>query len=132
MTVDSVLDALKKLKEISKVSPDEFFSDWKLHASALWYFYTLIQGLLDLTGKLIVKKGFRQPTSYADYIYVLGENGIIPKDKIKNFVKMAKFRNVLAHTYSSINLVLIFEFLKKNLCDVEEFPRILVKELREG
>ena len=45
---------------------------------------------------------------------------------------MAKFRNVLAHAYSSINLVLIFEFLKKNLCDVEEFPRILVKELREG
>ena len=121
MTIDSVMDALQKLKELSKVSRDKFLSDWKIYGTTLWYFYTLIQGLLDLSGKLIAKKGFRKPSTYADYIYVLAENGIIPDNKTKDFVQMAKFRNVLSHGYTTINLGAVYDFLQDYLGDAEYF-----------
>jgi len=132
MTVDVVIDSIQKLKEISKADINEFLSDWKLHATALWYLYTLIQGLLDLAGKLIAKRGFRKPKSYADYIYVLAENNIIPKEKINNFVEMARFRNVLAHAYANINLRLVYEFLQQNLQDADRLLKILIKELERS
>lgn len=88
--------------------------------------------LLDLAGKLIAKRGFRKPKSYADYIYVLAENNIIPKEKINNFVEMARFRNVLAYAYANINLRLVYEFLQQNLQDADRLLKILIKELERS
>jgi len=130
MTIDAVLDSLQKLKELAKVSKTEFLSNWKVYGTALWFFYTLIQGLLDLAGKLIAKRGFRKPKSYADYIYVLAENDIIPKEKVKDLIEMAKFRNVLAHGYASLNLDAVYDFLQNYLGDAEFLLKILIRELR--
>ena len=104
MSEEAVRDAINKLKEISKVKKAEFLSNWKLHNSALWLLYTAIQGCIDIAMHVISSKTLRTPESYSDAFYVLAEAGIINPSEAEEFADMARFRNVLAHTYARVNL----------------------------
>lgn len=123
------MDALNKLKEISRASKSEFLVDWKLQGSAAWYLYIAVQGCIDLAAKLIAAKALKTPESYADTFYILAEAGILNSNEAENFVKMAKFRNVLAHAYARIDLELVYEILQTKLDDIENCLKKLSKEL---
>ena len=44
---------------------------------------------------------------------------------------MAKFRNVLVHAYSSLDVVFIHKKLKADLVDVKEYLKIISRKLNE-
>jgi uncharacterized protein YutE (UPF0331/DUF86 family) len=129
VTVESVRDAIDKLKELSsKTSRTIFMSDWKLQGTVLWLFYTALQGCIDLAAKLISAMGKKTPDSYSDAFRILGEAGVFTPEEAERFSNMAEFRNVLAHSYTSVNLELVYEQLQHGLADIESCLRKLVKE----
>jgi len=48
--------------------------------------------------------GLRTPESYADAFNVLSEEKIIPPDLAKILASMAKFRHIIAHAYTKIDV----------------------------
>lgn len=129
MTVESVRDAIDKMKELSsKTSRAVFLSDWKLQGTVLWLLYTALQGCIDLAAKLISAMGKKTPDSYSDAFRILGEAGVFTPEEAERFSDMAKFRNVLAHSYTSVNLELVYEQLQNGTADIEACLRKLVKE----
>lgn len=58
---------------------------------------------------VISSKILRTPESYADALYVLAEAGILDSSEAEEFADMAKFRNILAHTYARVNLEMALE-----------------------
>ncbi|WXG44934.1 MAG: DUF86 domain-containing protein [Promethearchaeati archaeon SRVP18_Atabeyarchaeia-1] len=129
MTAESVRDAINKLKELSsKTSRTIFMSDWKLQGTILWLLYTALQGCIDLAAKLISAMGKKTPDSYSDAFRILGEANVFTPEEAERFSNMAKFRNVLAHSYTSVNLELVFEQLQHGIADIESCLRKLVKE----
>jgi uncharacterized protein YutE (UPF0331/DUF86 family) len=69
------------------------------------------------------------PESYADAFYVLAEAGVLEPSQVEEFANMAKFRNVLAHTYARVNLEIAYRFLQEKLDRIEEVYKRLLKEL---
>ena len=128
MSEETVRDAVNKLKEISKVKKAEFLSNWKLHNSALWLLYTAIQGCIDIAMHVISSKTLRTPESYSDVFYVLAEAGILNPKEAEEFADMAKFRNVLAHTYARVNLEITYRILQEKLNNIEKLYTKLLKE----
>jgi uncharacterized protein YutE (UPF0331/DUF86 family) len=129
MTVESIRDATDKLKELSsKASRTIFMSDWKLQGTVLWLLYTALQGCIDLAAKLISAMGKKTPDSYSDAFRILGEAGVFTPEEAERFSNMAKFRNVPAHSYTSVNLELVYEQLQHGIADIESCLRKLVKE----
>jgi uncharacterized protein YutE (UPF0331/DUF86 family) len=129
LSVESVRDAIGKLKELSsKTSKIVFMSDWKLQDTVLWLLYTSLQGCIDLAAKLISAMGKKTPDSYSDAFRILGEAGIFTPEETERFSNMSKFRNILAHSYTSINLELVYEQLRHGTADIETCLKKLAKE----
>ena len=78
---------------------------------------------------VISSKFLRTPESYADAFYVLAEAGILDASEAEEFADMAKFRNILAHTYARVNLEIAYRILQEKLASIEKLYKRLLKEL---
>ncbi len=78
---------------------------------------------------VISLKSLRTPESYSDAFYVLAEAGILNSSEAEEFADMARFRNVLAHTYARVNLEIVYRILQEKLNNIEKLYKRLLKEL---
>ena len=131
MLVNKITDAIKFLEENKSISLDELRGDRRLQGSILWYLYVAIQGSIDLGLRIISKLGLRTPESYVDVFEVLRESNLIPKKLAEKLVEMAKFRHVLSHAYTRVDLEIVLEILQRHLSDIREFLKILETRLKE-
>lgn len=81
---------------------------------------------------VISTKTLRTPESYSDTFYVLAEAGILASKEAEEFADMAKFRNVLAHTYARVNLEITYTILQQKLDNLEKLYKKLIKELKNA
>lgn len=112
--------SLLKLKEIRRVSQDKFSKDTDLQDRAKWNFYVLVQGCLDLGNHIIAAKRLGLPETYEEIIRLLRGAGLIEPDIEEVLLKMAGFRNRLAHGYFKLNPLFLYSYLN-NLEIVERF-----------
>ncbi|MCK8817144.1 DUF86 domain-containing protein [Natroniella sulfidigena] len=77
-----------------------------------------IESCLDIGSHIISDERLGVANTNADIIRILVENNII-KDNADNYIKMAKFRNVIVHDYANFDDEIIFAILTKNLKDIE-------------
>lgn len=89
--------------------------------------YLMAQASIDLAEALIAYKRLRKPTTLSEAFYVLDENGLISKDLSERLVKMAGYRNVIAHDYVKINYDVVYDVLTKRYVDIEEFILVVGK-----
>jgi len=75
---------------------------------------------------VISSKALRTPESYSDAFYVLAEAGILGSSEAEDFADMAKFRNVLAHTYAGVNLEITYKILQEKLDSIEKLYKRLL------
>lgn len=116
-----ILTALNGLKEISDLSREEFLNSHHIIASAKYYLIVSIEGVIDLSNHLISKNKLRVPESYADTFKVLADTNVISADLSERLMEMAKFRNRLVHIYWDVEDDLIFDIIKEDVMDIDEF-----------
>jgi len=114
--------ALIELSEIVKRGKEEFLSNSLLRNAAKYLLITAIEGAFSVCNHISVRKG-KVPKSYADCFLTLAELRVVEKDLAERLAKMAKFRNVLVHRYWRIDDELVFEIMKNDTKDLEEFVR---------
>lgn len=127
--ISSIQKYLQILKEFQDYSQEQLVGDIYLKGSAERYLYLLTQSVLDLAEAIIAFKDFRRPQTYSESFDILQEEKLISSDLTEKLVKMAKFRNVIAHDYQNLDFGIIYDVLQNHLQDIEEFLKQIKNKL---
>ena len=118
---------LKILAKISKTPKETFLKDKILIGSAKYYLQVSIECCLDVANHIIASEKLRAPRDYSDSFLVIQEEGLISSELGDKLRQMAKFRNRLVHLYGEIDDAYVYQFMKEDLKDIEEFKSIMIK-----
>jgi len=116
-----VFSSLDMLKELSKLPKDDFLEDKFKIASAKYFLIVSIEATIDMCNHLISRNRFRIPESYADTFNVMAEKRVISEDLMEKLIEMAKFRNRLVHIYWEVDDEVIYDIIREDIQDIEEF-----------
>ena len=119
--ISSVKRYLTILEEYKKYSREKIEKDINIRGALERYLYLATQAAIDVADAFISLKNFRKPTTIREGFEILGEQKIISVELREKMVKMAGFRNFIAHDYSKIDYDKVYDVLHNRLQDVEEF-----------
>jgi uncharacterized protein YutE (UPF0331/DUF86 family) len=119
-----------QLKEYENINSVDYSSDWKVQRIVERTLQMMIETSVDITGHIIADKGYRTPTSYADSFKVLHEENIVDGTLFSALGKMAKFRNIVVHSYDNIDAEIVVGILKKDLQDFMAFKDSVIDFLK--
>jgi uncharacterized protein YutE (UPF0331/DUF86 family) len=118
---------LEILTKISKTPKETFLKDKILIGSAKYYLQVSIECCLDVANHIIASEKLRAPRDYSDSFLVIQEEGLISSELGDKLRQMAKFRNRLVHLYGEIDNTNVYEYIKGDLKDIEEFKSVIIK-----
>jgi len=114
------LDILKSYKQYSRLQIEK---DANIKGMVERYLYLASQATIDLAEAVISFKNLRKPTTQGETFTILREAGMIDDGLEDKMIRMAGFRNVLAHDYLEINYDIVYDVLQNKLSDIEKFIR---------
>jgi len=85
--------------------------------------------VIDIGNHLVADLRLRKPQDNKDIFIILHEEEIISSSLKQKLVKMAGFRNLLVHGYTTINRKLIYGIIQNNLDDFVEFVKQIANYL---
>ncbi len=121
----------KILKGLQKVSLNDFQNDPVLRGALERYLQLASEASIDIGEMIISAKGWDNPLFYSDVFVILEKEKVISKRLSKNFVAIAKFRNILVHDYVEINLNKMYNYLQNDLDDFKKFILAIAKFLKK-
>lgn len=74
--------------------------------------------MVDIGSHIISDDRLGNPHFNREIIEILAENDII-KENLDNYIKMAKFRNIIVHDYANIDPEILLQIIKENLKDLK-------------
>lgn len=119
--------SIQNLNELSSLPEEEFLKNKHYVASAKYNLLIAIEACIDIAYHIISKNRMRLPRDYADSFKVLMENNVISEDLGKRLMLMARFRNRLVHIYWDVDDKMVYQYIRENISDIEEF----LKKMRE-
>ncbi|MFW6026432.1 MAG: type VII toxin-antitoxin system HepT family RNase toxin [Candidatus Woesearchaeota archaeon] len=78
-----------------------------------------VEAILDIGSHIISDERLGNPKFNSEIIKILAKNDII-KDNLDDYVKMAKFRNIIVHDYAEIDAEILLKIVKENVTDLKE------------
>jgi uncharacterized protein YutE (UPF0331/DUF86 family) len=99
----------------------EIENDPTLRGAIERYLYLAAQASIDLAEAAIAYREYRKPTTYRESFEILVENGAISGSLGERLIRMAAFRNKLAHAYENFDYSVVVDILKQSLTDLAEF-----------
>ena len=117
------------LKEYKKYSRTELENDLNIRGAVERYLYLATQATIDTCDAFIALKDFRKPMSIREGFEILGEKKIISPTLQEKMVKIAGFRNIMAHDYAKIDYGRVYDIVQNKLGDVSEFIMEIKKVL---
>lgn len=112
---------LLRIKKYQDMPRERIEADDTLKSAIERELYVIAQSVVDLAEAVVAYKNFRKPTTMREGIEILGEEGILPESFVNEFVKIAGFRNALAHEYGEVSFAVVHDVLRYKLSQVEEF-----------
>ncbi len=119
--ISAIRKYLKILERYKGYSRKQIEENIDIRGAVERYLYLATQAVIDLAEAVIAYKDFRKPTTMSEAFYILNEEDIIPPQLTEKMVRMAGFRNIMAHDYEKINYDIVYEILQNRLKDIEEF-----------
>jgi uncharacterized protein YutE (UPF0331/DUF86 family) len=120
-------DLLRRLRSVAAAGWDDFRSNAEKQASTERWLQLAAECALDLAHHLIADRGLRTPKSYREPIQVLEEEGTLPEKLARDMEGWAGLRNLLVHLYMDVNHERIFEIVRDDLNQLEEFAAAVSK-----
>jgi uncharacterized protein YutE (UPF0331/DUF86 family) len=85
---------------------------------------------LDIGRRLIALDGFRYPVDNQDVFRVLHEEKVVSEQLLSTLLEMARFRNLIVHTYARIDDARVYGILKRHLGDFDAFAGAIAEYLQ--
>ncbi len=82
-----------------------------------------IQACLDVASHIIADEGWRTATTLAESFVRLHEHQVISTETVAGIRPAARLRNILTHTYSSLDPAKVHRAATVGLADLERFAR---------
>ncbi len=118
------------LEEIQKINKEKFVNDYRAFGLAERYLQLSIEILLDVGKLIILSERLRKPEDNQDIFAVLHEKKIISEKLLKQIAGIANFRNILVHDYEKIDREIVYQKLKEQLKDFNNFKKEILKFLK--
>jgi len=119
--VSELRRSVVRLRDIAKLSQDEFLNDPDKIGSSKYHFIVAIESSIDMCNHIISRNGYRVPENYADTFRVMAEAGALDVSFSNELINMAKFRNRLVHLYWEVGDQQLYEILQNRLDDFKKF-----------
>ena len=136
-------DIVEKALETVRVNVNELRNakdiDWDVYASDIRArrfversLHVIIEACIDAAHHIISDGGMREPATYREAFVVLCEHGVLPKDDLPAFEKIAMFRNLLVHYYEKVDDEIVYGIFKNRLDDFDRFVGYILKYLNKN
>ncbi|SHM87458.1 Uncharacterized conserved protein YutE, UPF0331/DUF86 family [Caldanaerovirga acetigignens] len=113
------------LKEYAKRQDEVFLNNKEAVMASRYYFIVMIEAATNIANHICARLLNKVPSTYSETFLLLGESGLIKKELAINLAQMAKFRNLLVHSYGVIDDRRMLKIMREDLVDVENFLRSL-------
>lgn len=120
---------LSSAKKFQSKSRAEIEGDETQKAALERHLYVIAQAVIDLAEAMVAYRNLRKPTTMRESIEILGEEGMLPKSFVDEFVRIVGFRNVIAHEYGELDFGIVYDVLQNKLSQVEEFLDYIQRSL---
>ncbi|MFZ5898431.1 MAG: type VII toxin-antitoxin system HepT family RNase toxin [Bacillota bacterium] len=117
--------SIAKLDKYRNISLAELAGNEERRDAIERVLHVAVQSCLDIGNHVIADLDLREPADYKDIMVILTEAGILPKEKAKQFTRMAQFRNVIVHQYDEIDPAIILSILQKDIGDLRLFGQAI-------
>lgn len=118
---------IKFLYRIKEYSKSEYLNDPMIYGSTERFLHLAIECVIDIANHIIADMRYRKPDSNREIFEILFENKIINSNLKINLCNMAGFRNILVHDYVKLDREIVYDIIKNNLKDIEDFRDIAVE-----
>lgn len=118
---------LKKLKEEKNITLEEYLRNYRTRAVVERLLQVVIEDCISIGNMIISFENLKKPETYADIFTELAINKIISQELRDEFVKIARFRNMLTHIYWEIDNKLVYEVIQTHLQDFDTFLQEIKK-----
>jgi len=125
LKIQKIYDYLDILNDYNNNCKERFLNDSMFEGALLHYLYVLSDSCISLAEMMIKYKNLGLTQSYSNSIDRLGDKGILPKEFAYNFVRIASFRNFLAHDYEDVDYLIICEEVFEKLEDIKEYLKYM-------
>ena len=134
--IDKVLieKKLRKIKEfLNEIKPIEINSlnEFKNNVMAKRFIERnielCIEQMIDVCKHMVAGLDLKEPGSYGECFEIISSNGIISEKSYKIYESMAKFRNLIIHSYDDIDDSIVYGIFKNRLSDFTDF----INEIRK-
>lgn len=119
-------ESLNRLEGIKVKPKEDFLKDQDAQDIACYRLLVAIEAALGLCYHVAAKRLRKVPGEYAECFANLADAGIISTDLSEKLQRMARFRNLLVHTYWKVDYATLYELIQHNLKDLRHFSKAIV------
>jgi uncharacterized protein YutE (UPF0331/DUF86 family) len=123
---------LGQVKEYDGIALEQYVRDWKTQRIVERTLQMMIETCVDIAGHVISDRGYRVPTSYAETFRILHEENVLGEELCKIMENMAKFRNIVVHSYDKIDAKIVVEILRNHLDDFLKYSNAIIAFLKRA
>jgi len=131
--IENKISSIKKylgiLQNFKSYSRKQIEDDLNIRGAVERYLYLAVQATIDVAEAFISLRDFRKPTTMKEAFEILEEEKIISVESREKMVKLAGFRNFIAHDYEKIDYDIVYDVLQNKLKDLEDFVSEIKKSL---
>jgi len=124
--IEKNLNFLNEYKEMDEIF---FLSNYKDIQAVKYSLFEIIEVSIDIASHLISVNGFERAETYAEMFEILGKKKIINLKLSNNLSAMARFRNILVHSYAKVDNSKVLAYIKEELKDVKDNINAVLKFL---
>lgn len=123
-------DFLRRIREKRSVNLGEFLGDLDRQESILFNLQMAIQNCIDMAAHIISDEELGVAGSTNEMFYMLQDHGYLPPRLTEKMVSAVGFRNLIVHQYGNVDLKKVYEIAQKDIGDLEEYLRAILKKCR--
>ena len=110
-----------QVSEYQSLTIEQYRADWKTQRIVERTLQMAIETCLDIASHVVVDRGLRAPSTYAETFEMLVQVGLMSPDLGRVMIEMTGFRKVVVHEYARIDPAIVVRILRERLADFRRF-----------
>lgn len=127
--IDIIERNLEFLATYKQATEKDFIRSYKDIQAVKYSLLEIIEACVDLASHISVAENFERAESYAEFFEILATQKILPSNLAAKLADMARFRNLLVHSYGKVDNARVLEFTKTELTDIKRFIERILKHI---
>jgi uncharacterized protein YutE (UPF0331/DUF86 family) len=123
-------NCLGQIKEYDDIVVEQYVRDWKTQRIVERTLQMMIETCVDIAGHIISDKRYRVPKSYGETFRILREENVLRERLCETMEKMAKFRNIVVHSYDKVDAEIVVNILRNHLDDFLHYRNAILAFLK--